>query len=160
MSTEPVYKNVTWREWVDALRSGGWKQGVSALRTPSDGFCCLGVQADLVCAEAWTGADVVGLGWISPEAEEVDGQLPDPVMSAMNDAIDTMFASSPIRDGWFKHRDDIVHRQSFTNRLMNMNDGPDETGGDNFRGIAAFIESMCNIHGVDLDSVIYDWSEA
>lgn len=34
-------------KWLRALRSGKYKQGRSALRTPKDGFCCLGVLCDL-----------------------------------------------------------------------------------------------------------------
>lgn len=33
--------------WVDALRSGDYKQGTGALRSKDDEFCCLGVLMDL-----------------------------------------------------------------------------------------------------------------
>lgn len=36
------------KKWVDALRSGKFKQGRGALRSPDGSFCCLGV-ADEVC---------------------------------------------------------------------------------------------------------------
>lgn len=36
------------RKWVEALRSGEYKQGRQQLRTASDEFCCLGVLCDVV----------------------------------------------------------------------------------------------------------------
>ena len=38
------------QKWVDALRSGDYKQGQDHLRTNS-GFCCLGVLCDLYAKE-------------------------------------------------------------------------------------------------------------
>lgn len=37
--------------WVQALRSGEYKQGLSRLRTKDDGYCCLGVLCDLASKE-------------------------------------------------------------------------------------------------------------
>ena len=34
-------------KWVNALRSGKYKQGRNALRPKENGFCCLGVACDL-----------------------------------------------------------------------------------------------------------------
>lgn len=41
------------RKWIDALRSGNYKQGREALRTDDDEFCCLGVAADQVEGIKW-----------------------------------------------------------------------------------------------------------
>lgn len=38
-------------KWVAALRSGQYKQGQGRLRSPQDGFCCLGVLCDLAVKE-------------------------------------------------------------------------------------------------------------
>lgn len=38
-------------KWVSALRSGEYKQGRGRLRSPQDGFCCLGVLCDLAVKE-------------------------------------------------------------------------------------------------------------
>lgn len=35
------------KKWVEALRSGAYKQGVGRLRDKADGYCCLGVACDL-----------------------------------------------------------------------------------------------------------------
>ena len=43
------------RKWVDALRSGEFKQARKALRT-SDGFCCLGVACEVYRRETGRGA--------------------------------------------------------------------------------------------------------
>lgn len=44
------------KRWVDALRSGNYKQTTSVLRNKDEGFCCLGVLCDLVKEE-------IGLEW-------------------------------------------------------------------------------------------------
>lgn len=41
-------------KWLEALRSGKYKQGRSALRTIQDEFCCLGVLCDIVAPDAWS----------------------------------------------------------------------------------------------------------
>lgn len=35
------------KQWVDALKSGEYKQGKGMLLSPSDKYCCLGVLCDL-----------------------------------------------------------------------------------------------------------------
>lgn len=58
--------------WVEALRSGKYKQGKKMLRTSGDQFCCLGVLADISGCSwefdekcfAWR-ADSVGI--VAPE---------------------------------------------------------------------------------------------
>jgi hypothetical protein len=35
------------KEWVEALRSGRYKQGKNTLRTKDDEYCCLGVLCDI-----------------------------------------------------------------------------------------------------------------
>lgn len=46
-------KDVRWwrARWVEALRSGEYKQCRGALHKPGDGFCCLGVLCDLAREE-------------------------------------------------------------------------------------------------------------
>lgn len=39
------------RKWVEALRSGGFRQGQGALRSRDGRYCCLGVACDLAAAE-------------------------------------------------------------------------------------------------------------
>ncbi len=39
--------------WVEALRSGKYKQGKGQLRNSRNQFCCLGVLADQICPTAW-----------------------------------------------------------------------------------------------------------
>ncbi|ALA16090.1 MULTISPECIES: hypothetical protein [Chelatococcus] len=43
--------------WLEALRSGRYKQGKYRLRTHDDQFCCLGVLCDLVEPERWIPAE-------------------------------------------------------------------------------------------------------
>jgi hypothetical protein len=45
------------QKWVEALRSGEYKQGKGVLRSKSDEYCCLGVLCDIVDPEGWTTPD-------------------------------------------------------------------------------------------------------
>ena len=68
------------RQWVEALRSGKYKQGRSALRNIDNEFCCLGVLCDI-------SKDTLNLDWelnniYDPEIYTMDrngGVLPDKV---------------------------------------------------------------------------------
>ena len=51
------------KRWVDALRSGEYKQGKGYLHNSSDEFCCLGVLSDLAVKEG-----------VMPKWELVDAQ--------------------------------------------------------------------------------------
>jgi hypothetical protein len=46
------------RRWVEALRSGRYRQGHSVLRGGDDTYCCLGVACDIIDPEGWEGGDV------------------------------------------------------------------------------------------------------
>lgn len=52
------------QQWVEALRSGDYKQGAYALRNINDGFCCLGVLCDIYHKETGKG------GWGKPHNDE------------------------------------------------------------------------------------------
>lgn len=41
--------------WVEALRSGKYKQAQHSMRTGQNEFCCLGVLCDIVDPEGWVG---------------------------------------------------------------------------------------------------------
>lgn len=41
------------QQWVAALRSGKYEQGVCVLRSMTDQFCCLGVLCDVVNPDGW-----------------------------------------------------------------------------------------------------------
>jgi len=40
-------------KWIEALRSGRYKQGRGFLRNANDEFCCLGVLCDIVDPSRW-----------------------------------------------------------------------------------------------------------
>lgn len=40
-------------KWVEALRSGEYNQGTSALRSGYNQFCCLGVLCDVIDPSGW-----------------------------------------------------------------------------------------------------------
>lgn len=70
--------------WLGALRSGEYKQGTAALKTPL-GFCCLGVLCDLYIKEGNNNAEWQGTSFEEEVDEEYcghgeDEELPDTVM--------------------------------------------------------------------------------
>lgn len=42
------------KEWIDALKSGKYKQGQYTLRNRNDEYCCLGVLADVCDNTGWS----------------------------------------------------------------------------------------------------------
>ena len=69
-------------EWVSALRSGDYKQGIGYLRVDNE-FCCLGVLCDIAVNKGVItysiGTDnIYNYGWPGSRAAEV---LPDAVVS-------------------------------------------------------------------------------
>ena len=65
--------------WVEALRSGHYKQGKGQLRPTSDSYCCLGVLCDIMNPEGWTLDDGLYIfedrffGVLSPELRSKTG---------------------------------------------------------------------------------------
>lgn len=56
-------------QWLEALRSGKYKQGRGMLRTPENSFCCLGVLCDVVDPNKWK---EIYLGeWVYGDRNEV-----------------------------------------------------------------------------------------
>ena len=53
--------DVSFGDWLVALRSGDYEQTLGRLRA-GDGFCCIGVAADLVDPDGWLGP---GVSWLS-----------------------------------------------------------------------------------------------
>jgi hypothetical protein len=50
MKSEPM-NPVVKAKWLEALRSGEYKQATGVLRTSADGYCCLGVLSQLASDE-------------------------------------------------------------------------------------------------------------
>jgi hypothetical protein len=102
--------------WLDALRSGDYKQGIAALRwgrhTEAQEYCCLGVLCDVLDPGGWDLPDTAGR---SPFAGRVT-DLPEEVR---------------VRVG-------LSHVQMTV--LIEMNDGG--RGSRDFFGIANAIEKM------------------
>jgi len=66
-------------KWINALRSGEYKQGIGGLKY-RDAFCCLGVLCDLHAKETDTRwVDYAEEGWLSDYLDN-DGSLPDEVI--------------------------------------------------------------------------------
>ncbi len=73
--------DVSPEQWSKALRSGEYKQGRNQLRTPSvegkRSYCCLGVLADLIDPESWSGSEWRGDHCALP-AEQIPAWLSIP----------------------------------------------------------------------------------
>jgi len=63
--------DVSFGDWLAALRSGDYKQGRGALRRRT-GFCCIGVAADLVDPDGWSS----GWWWRQGATEKVKEHIP------------------------------------------------------------------------------------
>ena len=119
--------------WVEALRSGKYKQGYGRLRVSmehmqsEDGFCCLGVACDLYQQHeetylGWKKNDVQEEGGIYWAFSHVTGSLPLEVMRWLGlSSVDGALASSKAR---------------VAPTLSYLNDK-----GESFEGIADVIES-------------------
>lgn len=98
-------------KWLEALRSGKYKQGRYGLRSEDDRFCCLGVLCDISGLGEWE--DLPRGGYIYKRREEGDdGGLPQFLHDSAN----------------------MTYQQE--DRLMGMND----IDGLNFPEIADWIE--------------------
>lgn len=53
LPSTPKLKPEVKQKWLQALRSGSYKQGKHVLRTADNHYCCLGVLCDVVAPELW-----------------------------------------------------------------------------------------------------------
>lgn len=122
-------------KWLEALRSGQYKQGQKCLRTDDNCYCCLGVLADVMDPSKWSRHDRAWHWQAKFQEDSDDGgcwesdrteYLPDAVAAELNFPKDVQ------------------------QTLGNMNDGkkpnvcePDipETAPKSFAEIAAWIEA-------------------
>ena len=90
----------TEKKWVEALRSGKYKQGTGCLRSKDDEFCCLGVLADVVNSSNWVLRDggINAYGWLTYKCDLPDRLIPDGsinnlqiILMEMNDEIGYSF---------------------------------------------------------------------
>lgn len=56
------------KKWVEALRSGEYKQGKGVLKSKDSEFCCMGVLADLLYEGEWEHVSRISAGWIRGQA--------------------------------------------------------------------------------------------
>ena len=104
-------------KWLEALRSGKYKQGQGRLRSRDNKFCCLGVLED-VLETPWT---LKGTRFAVP-----DGGIPDAYSG-------TLSPNSQVRCGISLHAID---------HLTALNDGINNDGvGETFSVIADYIEA-------------------
>ena len=74
------------KKWIEALRSGEYKQGMGVLREEDNKFCCLGVACDISGLGEWKydleDSDGINLSYVIEESVKKysnDGLLPLPV---------------------------------------------------------------------------------
>ena len=66
-------------EWLEALRSGEYEQGIGVLRTGDDKFCCLGVLCEVLVKRGLMEAPKLDRGENMYDYQEYSAVLPDPV---------------------------------------------------------------------------------
>lgn len=105
-------------KWLEALRSGNYKQGRRCLRK-DDRFCCLGVLCDISKLGKWEAPNgaYCGMGYVTPEGFE-----------------DTTLTT--------ELKDFAGLEGHFCTLLADMNDGTENTGiSKTFEQIANYIEA-------------------
>jgi hypothetical protein len=103
------------RKWVEALRSGKYKQGQHHLKW-NNTFCCLGVLCDISKVGSW------GDGPKHAYYCDKSATLPDDVLAETG----------------VKHSSGVIGTWGTT--LVELNDGVDEVVGRSFEEIADIIE--------------------
>lgn len=113
-------------KWIQALRSGEFKQGQEALKNEYGQYCCLGVLCEVKKVPV-TGTDVVGKTFFGGDS----GYFPEVYLSSASlKAATGHFEASKVK--WPRS---IPKRLRENESLANLNDN-----GATFKQIAAFIE--------------------
>lgn len=71
------------KKWVDALRSGKYKQGTGCLRNTSNHFCCLGVLCDIYGEGLWISAGKNDQYFFDLYNEQTAEILPNYILNAV-----------------------------------------------------------------------------
>lgn len=71
-------------KWMEALRSGSYKQGMKLLRPENDRWCCLGVLCNLINPQDWVQNEYGDYSW-KTEQELLPWQTNDSVGISAND---------------------------------------------------------------------------
>lgn len=105
---DPAFK----AKWLAALRSGTYSQARSRLRSPENGFCCLGVACDLIDHARWSAEVNInhgdrGYDW----GDRLTGYVDEPLDDAIGVPRGTAKALSKMNDG---EESSGVRRHSFS----------------------------------------------
>ena len=70
------------QQWVDALRSGKYKQGKLTLHPKQDKYCCLGVACDISKKGFWTDYDQKNghMNYVTPDGDVKTNSLPTEII--------------------------------------------------------------------------------
>jgi hypothetical protein len=112
------------QKWVDALRSGDYKQGTGRLKSENNTYCCLGVACEISELGKW-------------ENEDGIGNIDFPLYLTDNDKPAECYLPAPVRD-WLglDSADPTVNFNEEQEPLTELNDSHEIT----FEGIARDIE--------------------
>lgn len=129
-------------QWINALRSGDYKQGTGQLRNDNNEFCCLGVLADVECLTwypneeyTWGLIKQVGIqdpdyGYDMPSQSEIEHASIE--YNGPNDALDTRKS--------YEFNDGAITKKSPADALIYLNDDAHAT----FEQIADWVEQNLN----------------
>ena len=107
-------------KWLEALRSKRYNQGAGALRNREDGFCCLGVLADIRDSSLWS------------DHADNQGDAEGPALYTYNNRCVEMLNFDLQRE---------LHIYDVAGKLAAMNDGTDGYHKHSFAEIADWIEA-------------------
>lgn len=132
------------RQWLRALRSGGYRQGREGLCSISDnpdseGYCCLGVLCDLVDPSTWVKSDGPYKEWHDSITSQVFiGLPPDPFFFPTPNTDPAHYECIP----WAEISQAVRYKTGHS--LQTHNDGSCNCPPKSFTEIADFIESVCS----------------
>lgn len=81
-------------QWIRALRSGEYTQGVCALRSADNAYCCLGVLCDIRDASLWRPLQRLGWTYLG-----YDGILTSSVLAEYGLTIESQRTLTRMNDG-------------------------------------------------------------
>ena len=76
-------------KWLNALRDGGYIQGVGCLRSVEGAFCCLGVLCDVIDPTAWGKPTTIGTPRHPHVLEVEDGIYKDHISTPLGITAET-----------------------------------------------------------------------
>jgi hypothetical protein len=87
------------QKWLEALRSGKYKQGSAFLHPKADEFCCLGVLCDVIDNKGWQGYDSTDIyTYVGPHKHKSNSYVPSDLSDSIGLSINAQTQLSRMND--------------------------------------------------------------